>query len=34
VRNFQAGSDGVGAALAAYVGAVRAGSFPGPEHCF
>jgi 3-methyl-2-oxobutanoate hydroxymethyltransferase len=34
VRNFQSGADGVGAALASYVGAVRDGSFPGPEHCF
>jgi 3-methyl-2-oxobutanoate hydroxymethyltransferase len=34
VRNFQAGADGIGAALAAFVGAVRDGSFPGPEHCF
>lgn len=34
VRNFMAGHDSVAAALAAYVGAVKDGSFPGPEHCF
>jgi 3-methyl-2-oxobutanoate hydroxymethyltransferase len=34
VRNFMAGSDGVGAAIAAYVAAVKDGSFPAPEHCF
>jgi 3-methyl-2-oxobutanoate hydroxymethyltransferase len=34
VRNFMAGQDGVEAALAAYVAAVKDGSFPGPEHCF
>lgn len=34
VRNFMAGSDGVGAALAAYVASVKDGSFPAPEHCF
>jgi 3-methyl-2-oxobutanoate hydroxymethyltransferase len=34
VRNFMTGADGVESALAAYVKAVRDGSFPGPEHCF
>jgi 3-methyl-2-oxobutanoate hydroxymethyltransferase len=34
VRNFLAGHDGVEAALAAYVAAVKDGSFPAPEHCF
>jgi 3-methyl-2-oxobutanoate hydroxymethyltransferase len=34
VRNFMAGQDSVEAALAAYVAAVKDGSFPGPEHCF
>ena len=34
VRNFMAGSDSVGAALAAFVAAVKDGSFPAPEHCF
>ena len=34
VRNFMSGHDGVAAALAAFVAAVRDGSFPGPEHCF
>ncbi len=34
VRNFLTGHDAVEAALAAYVAAVRDGSFPGPEHCF
>ena len=34
VRNFMAGHDGIEAALAAYVAAVRDGSFPAPEHCF
>jgi 3-methyl-2-oxobutanoate hydroxymethyltransferase len=34
VRNFLAGHDSVEAALAAYVAAVKDGSFPGPEHCF
>ncbi len=32
VRNFLLGHDDLGAALAAYVQAVREGSFPGPEH--
>ena len=34
VRNFMPGQPSVVAALAAYVAAVRDGSFPGPEHCF
>jgi len=34
VRDFMAGAGGVSAALAGYVGAVRDGSFPGPQHCF
>jgi 3-methyl-2-oxobutanoate hydroxymethyltransferase len=34
VRNFMTGQGGVAAALAAYVAAVRDGSFPAPEHCF
>jgi 3-methyl-2-oxobutanoate hydroxymethyltransferase len=34
VRNFMTGHDSVEAALAAYVAAVRDGSFPAPEHCF
>ena len=33
VRNFMTGSDSIEAALAAYVRAVKDGSFPGPEHC-
>lgn len=32
VRNFMTGQDSISAALAAYVTAVRDGSFPGPEH--
>lgn len=34
VRNFMRGHDSIEAALAAYVAAVRDGSFPAPEHCF
>ncbi len=34
VRNFLPGRDSVEAALAAYVAAVKDGSFPAPEHCF
>jgi 3-methyl-2-oxobutanoate hydroxymethyltransferase len=34
VRNFMAGQDSIEAAVAAYVIAVKNGSFPGPEHCF
>ena len=34
VKNFLAGRDSVEAALAAYVAAVKDGSFPADEHCF
>ena len=34
VRNFMAGQDSITAAFAAYVAAVKDGSFPGPEHCY
>jgi len=34
VRNFLTGRDSVEAALAAYVAAVKDGSFPAAEHCF
>ena len=34
VKNFLTGRDSVESALAAYVAAVRDGSFPAPEHCF
>ncbi len=34
VKNFLAGRDNIEAALAAYVAAVRDGSFPAPEHCY
>ena len=34
VRNFMQGQDSIDAAFRAYVGAVRDGSFPAPEHCF
>ena len=34
VRNFMAGQGSIAAALAAYVAAVKDGSFPGPEHCY
>ena len=34
VKNFLAGRGSVQDALAAYVAAVRDGSFPAPEHCF
>jgi 3-methyl-2-oxobutanoate hydroxymethyltransferase len=34
VRNFMAGQTSIAAALAAYVAAVKDGSFPGPEHCY
>jgi len=34
VRNFMQGSDGIAAAVAAYVAAVKDGSFPAAEHCF
>ena len=33
-RNFLAGAQGVADAAAAYVAAVRDGSFPGPENCY
>ena len=33
VRNFMTGSNSIEAAVAAYVQAVKDGSFPGPEHC-
>ena len=33
VRNFMTGSNGIEAAVAAFVQAVKDGSFPGPEHC-
>ena len=34
VKNFMAGQTSIAAALAAYVAAVKDGSFPGPEHCY
>jgi 3-methyl-2-oxobutanoate hydroxymethyltransferase len=34
VRNFMAGQPSVFAAIAAYVAAVKDGSFPAPEHCY
>jgi 3-methyl-2-oxobutanoate hydroxymethyltransferase len=34
VRNFMEGAPSVGAAIEAYVKAVKDRSFPGPEHCF
>jgi 3-methyl-2-oxobutanoate hydroxymethyltransferase len=34
VRNFMTGHESIEAALAAFVAAVRDGSFPGPEHWF
>jgi 3-methyl-2-oxobutanoate hydroxymethyltransferase len=34
VKNFLAGRDSIAAAFAAYVAAVKDGSFPGPEHCY
>jgi 3-methyl-2-oxobutanoate hydroxymethyltransferase len=34
VRNFMAGQDSITGAFAAYVTAVKDGSFPGPEHCY
>lgn len=34
VKNFMAGQPSIAAAVAAYVAAVRDGSFPGPEHCY
>lgn len=34
VKNFMAGAEGVGDAIRRYVEAVKAGTFPGPEHAF
>ena len=34
VKNFMAGQSSIAAALAAYVAAVKDGSFPAPEHCY
>ena len=34
VRNFMAGQPSIGAAIAAYVAAVKDGSFPAPENCY
>lgn len=34
VRNFMAGADSIDAAVAAYVAAVKNGSFPAQEHCY
>lgn len=34
VKNFMAGNESIVAALAAYVAAVKDGSFPAPEHCY
>jgi 3-methyl-2-oxobutanoate hydroxymethyltransferase len=34
VKDFMAGAPSIGAAVEAYVKAVKAGSFPGPEHVF
>lgn len=34
VRNFMAGQTSIAGAIAAYVAAVRDGSFPAPEHCY
>ena len=34
VRNFMAGQLSIAAAIAAYVAAVKDGSFPAPEHCY
>jgi 3-methyl-2-oxobutanoate hydroxymethyltransferase len=33
-KDFLAGADGLQDALAAYVAAVKDGSYPAPEHCF
>jgi len=33
-KDFLAGRDSVGAAIAAYAEDVRSGAFPAPEHCF
>jgi 3-methyl-2-oxobutanoate hydroxymethyltransferase len=34
VRNFMIGHDSIERAIAAYVAAVKDGTFPAPEHCF
>ncbi|HTH40040.1 MAG TPA: 3-methyl-2-oxobutanoate hydroxymethyltransferase, partial [Rhodocyclaceae bacterium] len=34
VRNFMQGADSIDAAVAAYVAAVKNGSFPAQEHCY
>ena len=34
VKNFMAGADSIRAAIAAYVAAVKAGTFPAPEHSY
>jgi 3-methyl-2-oxobutanoate hydroxymethyltransferase len=34
VRNFMTGQDSIEGAMAAFVAAVKDGSFPGPEHCY
>ncbi|MBC7859239.1 MAG: 3-methyl-2-oxobutanoate hydroxymethyltransferase [Burkholderiaceae bacterium] len=34
VKNFMDGQTSIDGAVQAYVGAVKDGSFPGPEHCF
>jgi len=34
VKNFMAGQTSIAAAFAAYVAAVKDGSFPAPEHCY
>ena len=34
VKNFMAGQPSIPAAIAAYVAAVKDGSFPAPEHCY
>ena len=34
VKNFMAGQPSIAGAIAAYVAAVRDGSFPAPEHCY
>ena len=34
VKNFMAGQTSITAAIAAYVAAVKDGSFPAPEHCY
>ena len=33
-KNFMTGAAGIEAAVTAYISAVKAGSFPGPEHSF